>query len=181
MGTGRFAGGSSMEMNLAQFGWCLFPNLLVSYPPIISSNPSITRASSSSDACAIFLPMRFTERVRIWLILTHDFLGRLRSWSSIVSGNPARWDWLVMATAMTVPDRSLNTLWLKTRTGRNPPCSLPMTGFKSAQRISPLNIAAILPTPMKALPRLRFAQRLDPASRIPGPTASYQGGSAYLQ
>ena len=37
------------------------------------------------------------------------------------------------ATAITVPDRSLKTFWLKTRTGRRPPFSLPIVGFKSAQ------------------------------------------------
>lgn len=57
--------------------------------------------------------------------------------NSSVKGNPARCGWLVIATAMTVPDRSLNTSWLSTSTGRMPACSRPRVGFKSAHRISP--------------------------------------------
>ena len=80
---------------------------LMDYPgssqaPIISLSPSMMRASSSGDARPIFLPMRSDERVRIWLILTQERLGDCRELSWRVSGNPARWAWLVMATAITV-------------------------------------------------------------------------------
>jgi hypothetical protein len=89
--------------------------------------------SSSGEALAIFFPIFLIDSVRTWLILAQGFLGSFVSESSRVRGYPARWGWLVIATAMTVPDRSLKMLWLKIRTGRKPPCSLPMTGFKSAQ------------------------------------------------
>jgi hypothetical protein len=61
--------------------------------------------------------------VRIWLIFTHDRLGSLTLLSSRVRGNLARCGWLVMAIAITVPDRALNTSSLRTTTGREPPCS----------------------------------------------------------
>jgi hypothetical protein len=54
-------------------------------------------------------PKRSCERVRIWLILTDVFLGRAEEESGRVSGKPAFCGWLVSATAMTTPDRSLNT------------------------------------------------------------------------
>jgi hypothetical protein len=44
---------------------------------------------------------------------------------------------------MMVPERSLNISWLKIMTGRKQACSWLRTGFKSAQRISPLSIPAI--------------------------------------
>jgi hypothetical protein len=88
------------------------------YPPIISFSPSKIRSSSSRDTFPIFLVSLFTDSVRIWLILTHDFFGSLTFSSSRVSGNAARCGWLVNATAMTVPERSLKTLWLSIRTGR---------------------------------------------------------------
>lgn len=92
-------------------------------PPTISFSPSITRAISSSEARANFLPIRSTESVRTWLILIHDRFGRPVALVSQVSGNPARGSWLVMATAITVPDRSLKTSWLRIKTGRDPACS----------------------------------------------------------
>ncbi len=110
--------------------------------PIISERPSNTVASSSSEARPSLRPIRSTESVRIWLIFTHDRLGRLAAMSSRVSGNPARGSWLVSATAITVPERSLKTLLLRIRTGRCPACSDPRTGFRSAQRTSPLSIRA---------------------------------------
>jgi hypothetical protein len=50
-----------------------------------------------------------TESVRTWLILSQDRLGKPGSVISRFKGKPARWGWLVIAIAMTVPDRSLNT------------------------------------------------------------------------
>ena len=78
-------------------------------PPIISPSPSRMASISSGDARPSRRPMRFTESVRIWLILTQDRLGSLAAVNSSVSGNRARGSWLVSARAMTVPDRSLNT------------------------------------------------------------------------
>ena len=43
-----------------------------------------------------------------------------------------------MVRAMTVPDRSLKTSWLRMSTGRWPACSRPRTRLRSAQRSSPL-------------------------------------------
>ncbi len=76
---------------------------------MISFSPSTTSSNSSGEASVIFLPMRSTARVRIWLILTLDLLGRAGDASSRVRGNPARCSWLVMAKAMTVPVRALKT------------------------------------------------------------------------
>ena len=64
--------------------------------------------------------MRSVARVRIWLILIHERFGRPRAPDSSVKGKPARGSWLVSATAMTVPDRSLKTSWLRIKTGRSP-------------------------------------------------------------
>src|SRR5712692_8502599 len=58
--------------------------------PIISLRPSTTRSTSSSEARARRRPIRSTERVRIWLILTHDRFGRPGALLSDVSGKPAR-------------------------------------------------------------------------------------------
>jgi hypothetical protein len=44
------------------------------------------------------------------MIFTQDFFGNFVSESSRVRGKPARWDWLVIATAITVPDLSLK-MW----------------------------------------------------------------------
>jgi hypothetical protein len=41
--------------------------------------------------------------------LAHDRFGNPHAAISIASGNPARWGWLVNATAITVPDHSLKT------------------------------------------------------------------------
>src|SRR5205814_6501232 len=81
--------------------------------------------------------MRSTDSVRIWLILIHDRFGRPPAWLSSVNGNAALGSWLVIATAITVPERSLNTSWLRIRTGRRPACSCPRTGFSFAHRTSP--------------------------------------------
>ena len=62
--------------------------------------------------------MRSVANVRIWLILTQERLGNLGVTNSNVKGNPARGGWLVKATAITVPDRSLKTSWLRISTGR---------------------------------------------------------------
>ena len=77
--------------------------------PRISLSPCSTRATSSSDACAILRPIRSTESVRSWLIFTQDRLLSPVALLSSVSGNPARGCSLVMATPMTVPERSLKT------------------------------------------------------------------------
>jgi hypothetical protein len=55
---------------------------------MISERPSNTVASSSSEARLSRRPIRSTENVLIWLIFTHDCLGRLVAVSSRVSGNP---------------------------------------------------------------------------------------------
>ena len=78
------------------------------------------RIISSSGANVILFRRHFMERVRIWLILTQDLFVSFALSSSKVRGYPALWDWLVNATAMTVPDRSLKTFSLKIRTGQNP-------------------------------------------------------------
>ena len=57
---------------------------------MISLRPSITSASSSSEATATRRPMRSTAKVRIWPILTHDCFGRPTALLSSVSGSPAR-------------------------------------------------------------------------------------------
>ena len=67
----------------------------------------MTLLSSASEGRAIFRPIRSVESVRIWLILIHDLFGRPVAVLSSVGGNPARGSWLVSATAMTVPERSL--------------------------------------------------------------------------
>src|SRR2546422_6885004 len=102
--------------------------------PMISPRASRTFEPSSGDVCARRRPIRSTANVRIWLILIQERLGRPRALLSSVSGNPARGSWLVRATAITVPDRSLNTSWLRMSTGRSPACSRPRTGLRSAQR-----------------------------------------------
>jgi hypothetical protein len=61
-------------------------------------------------------PKRSAASTRIWLIFTHDCFGSLADFNSNVSGNRARCGWLVMATAITVPDRSLNTSWSVSKT-----------------------------------------------------------------
>jgi len=104
---------------------------------MISFKPSITWASSSGATLPIFLPIRPVESVRIWLILTQERLGNLDFKISCVSGKPARCSWLVSATAITVPERSLNMSWLRIRTGRSPDCSRPTVGLSAAHRISP--------------------------------------------
>ncbi len=76
---------------------------------MISPSPSSTVETSSGVDRAIRRPIRSTARVRIWLILIHDRLGRPLAPLSSVSGNPARGSRLVRATAITVPERSLNT------------------------------------------------------------------------
>ena len=58
---------------------------------------------------ATLVPMRSTDSVRIWLILTQERLVKPAALLSRVSGKPARGSWLVKAKAITVPDRSLKT------------------------------------------------------------------------
>jgi len=124
----------------------LSPKFAACYFPTISSKPSITWSISSTEADPTFLPRRSIESVRICEILTHDCLGNFLLSSSRVSGKPAFGFWLVRATAITVPERSLNTSWLIIKTGRSPCCSLPRVGLSSAQRMSPLNILAMIQT-----------------------------------
>ena len=78
--------------------------------PMISTRPSTTAASSSSEARPSRRPMRSTESVRTWLILTHERLGRLGAASGNARGNPARGSRLARAAAMTAPDRSLDDI-----------------------------------------------------------------------
>jgi hypothetical protein len=73
------------------------------------------------------------DKVLIWLILTQDFFGSAELSSSKVRGNPAFCGWLVIATAITVPEWVLNTSWLRMSTGRNPACSWPTVGFRFAK------------------------------------------------
>jgi hypothetical protein len=53
--------------------------------------------------------MRSTASVRTWLISIQDAFGSRVRESSSVSRKPARGGWMVSATAMTVPERSLKT------------------------------------------------------------------------
>ena len=53
--------------------------------------------------------MRSVVSVRIWLIFTHERFASFGLASSSVKGKPARCGWLESATAMTVPERALNT------------------------------------------------------------------------
>ena len=78
---------------------------------------------------------------------------------------PDREDSLVMAIAMTVPDRALNTSSLRTTTGRDPSCSRPRTGVKSAQTTSPLSIRAIVRHPLRFLPPPSPVRALPPPAR----------------
>jgi hypothetical protein len=55
------------------------------------------------------LPIRSTDKVRIWLILIHDRLVNPSAFVSKLKGKEARGSWLVIAMAITVPERSLNT------------------------------------------------------------------------
>jgi hypothetical protein len=79
-------------------------------PAIISFNPSIICSISSGVALLIFAPSRLMDKVRIWLILTHDLLGNFFEDNSIVSGKSAFGSWLVRAITMTVPECSLKVL-----------------------------------------------------------------------
>ena len=69
----------------------------------------LTCLNPSDDLCASRLPMRPEACVRIWLILPHERFESFGRANSSVKGNPARCGWLVSATAMTVPERALNT------------------------------------------------------------------------
>src|SRR5947199_10586819 len=73
---------------------------------------------------------------------------------------------------MTVPERSLNTSWLRTRTGRSPACSRPRTGLRSAQRISPLSIRAKSPSCPPDLPQPWPARPDGRALGTPAPIVS---------
>src|SRR5207249_8452021 len=92
-------------------GW---PNANLSIQsPMISWSPSTTDATSSGVARPSRGPMRSTASVRIWLTFTQAGFGRRVDRKGTVSGKPARCGWLVMATAITVPERSLKTSWLR--------------------------------------------------------------------
>ena len=134
----------------------------------ISFNPSMTLLTSSTEERAILRPILAVESVRIWLILIHDLFGSPGAELSSVRGNPARGSWLVSATAMTVPERSLKTSSLSTRTGRSPACSLRRVGSRSAQRISPLSMRATTRDPPSDLRRRIAAPRPDRAWRTRG-------------
>ena len=108
---------------------------------------------------------------RLWKIGVPDFKSE---------GKPARCCWLVRARAMTVPDFSLNTSWLITTTGLTPACSLPLTGLRSAQTISPLSIRAIRRSPSHLLPPY-FSQIQYPACHIPPPGDAFPCGSVFLR
>jgi hypothetical protein len=105
----------------------------------------MTCSTSSGGRRPRRLPRRSVDRVRIWPTLTQDRFGRRAEVISTVSGKPAAGSWLVTATAITVPERSLNTSSLRTTTGRRPACSRPRTRSRSAQTMSPLSIRAIVP------------------------------------
>jgi len=149
--------------------------------PMISPRPSRTFETSSGDACAMRRPILSTANVRIWLILIQERLGRPRALLSSVSGNPARGSWLVRATAITVPERSLKTSWLRMSTGRSPACSRPRTGLRSAQRTSPLSIRAKSLYSRPALPRPELSPHLGPASHIRAPSDPSPGVRASRQ
>ncbi len=129
------AHGDSQPASGAGRGW--------RYAPRISFRPSMTRSTSSGEATPSLRPILWAENVRIWLILTQDCSGRPVISSSSDKGKPARCGWLVNPTAITVPERSLKTSALRTRTGRSPDCACPRVGSKSAQRAqrtSPLKV-----------------------------------------
>ncbi len=134
---------------------------------MILLSPSTTLASSSGAIRPTASPMRSTERVRIRLIFTHDFFGRVVDSIGSVSGKPAFGGWLVNAVAITVPDRVLKTSWLRISTGRRPGCALPLVGFSSAQRISPLNIPAIRRAPRPCPLQPSFSLQRDRVLRTP--------------
>jgi hypothetical protein len=83
------------------------------------------------------------------------------------------------STAITVPDRSLNTSWLKTNTGRRPACSFPFVGSSSAHSTSPLNILAIERPPQRALPQPAPVPLPDEASHTPAPGACDLYGQSF--
>lgn len=101
----------ALGMTLCISGGCPAGNADVRrcYAPMISFSPSTTRAISSGVALPERLSMRPMASVRIWLIFAHDRFGRAFAFNSGVNGNSARCGWLVSATAITVPERSLNT------------------------------------------------------------------------
>ncbi len=145
---------------------------------MISPSPSSTAETSSGVDWATRRPIRETARVRIWLILIHERFGRPFALLSMVSGNPARGSRLVSATAITVPERSLNTSWLRTRTGRSPACSLPRIGIRSAQRISPLSIRAKCLGSRQGPPQPTPAPPPDSAFHTPERAGFSRGASA---
>ncbi len=140
----------------------------------------MTSSSSSGARRPKRRPSRSVESVRIWLILTQERLGSFVDWISSVSGKPALGWRLVMATAITVPDRSLNTSSLRTATGRRPACSWPRTGLSSAQTTSPLSIRAMrsrwreTPRRLSALLRDRAWHTLAPSEHGASSPASRQ-------
>src|SRR5262249_17320663 len=77
--------------------WTIGPTLLSStlygrssfQLPAISFNPSMISSNSSGVMVPILLLRRSTDRVRIWLILTHERLGRVAEAISSVRGKPA--------------------------------------------------------------------------------------------
>src|SRR6266542_1142373 len=109
------------------------------------------------------------ESERIWLTFTQDPFGRAPLSNSTVRGNPAAWGWLVIAMAITVPERSLKMSWLMTRTGRLPVCSRPRVGSRSAQNTSPLSTRAMIPDRKVRLLQRDAARSENPVSHTPGP------------
>jgi len=72
-----------------------------------SNSPSTICCSSSALTRPSRLPNRSVEKVRICEIFTHEGLG-MRTLSILqASGKLTAWLWLVIAKAMTVPERSL--------------------------------------------------------------------------
>src|SRR5437763_1508147 len=138
---------------------------------MISFSPSTTWAVSSGEMRAMRRPSRSTASVRIWLIFTHERLGNRTDLTSRVRGKPARCGWLVMAAAMTVPDRALKTSWLKTSQGRRPACSEPRVKLRSAQRTSPLSTGATCRGPRRALLRPGLSRTRGPGWRTREPGA----------
>src|SRR5207245_3810735 len=88
--------------------------------------------------------------------------------------------WLVTAMAITVPERLLKVSSLKTTTGRRPACSEPRVGARSAQRMSPLNMAAIRWRQLRVLSRQRPVLPAAKVWHIRAPAGIFLSGPTSL-
>jgi hypothetical protein len=105
---------------LADYGWFLQRRLAVissGAKNLVQAFQDLRQLLRRCSTEAIPDPL---GRERSDLIFTQERFGKRGVVSSSVSGKPARGGWLVSATAITVPDRSLKTSWLKISTGRWP-------------------------------------------------------------